>query len=151
MEKNFEVGQNFFFVFFNYRPIQMGSLSVNNSVTNISRLGTFKLLPSTIFPLLRGVKQLQQSLVMIKFYRHFLPGVARVLQPLTDALMGNPKYLDWSPAVAVVFQGAIDTLVAAVSWPWHWTLYCNECFCLQVGRDLQQLFDIHLQPQTFFS
>ena len=25
-------------------PIQMGSLSVNNSVTNISRLGTFKII-----------------------------------------------------------------------------------------------------------
>jgi hypothetical protein len=32
-------------------PIQRGSLSVNNSVTNISRLGTFNLLPeSTLSP-----------------------------------------------------------------------------------------------------
>ncbi len=28
---------------------------------------------------------------MVNFYHHFLPGVARVLRPLTDCLRGGPK------------------------------------------------------------
>ncbi len=37
---------------------------------------------------------------MVNFYRHFLPGIARTLQPLTDALRGAPKTLEWPPASA---------------------------------------------------
>jgi hypothetical protein len=34
---------------------------------------------------------------MVNFYRRFLPGIARTLQPLTDALKGAPKMLEWPP------------------------------------------------------
>ncbi len=37
------------------------------------------------------VKQLQAFLGMINFYRRFLPAIARVLAPLTDALRGGGK------------------------------------------------------------
>jgi hypothetical protein len=51
---------------------------------------------------------------MVIFYRPFLPGIARMLQPLTDALKGDPKTLEWPPATGATFQAAKDALVAAV-------------------------------------
>ena len=39
------------------------------------------------------VRGLQRFLGMINFYRRFLPGIARTLRPLTDALSGNPRTL----------------------------------------------------------
>jgi hypothetical protein len=43
------------------------------------------------FPPPQDVKQLQQFLGMVNFYRRFPPGIARPLQPLTDALKGAPR------------------------------------------------------------
>jgi cleavage and polyadenylation specificity factor subunit 1 len=43
------------------------------------------------FPPPQDVKQLQQFLGMVNFYRRFLPGIARMLQPLTDTLKGAPR------------------------------------------------------------
>jgi len=48
----------------------------------------------------QDVKQLQQFLDIVNFYRRFLPGIARTLQPLTNALRGDPKMLEWPPAAA---------------------------------------------------
>ncbi len=45
----------------------------------------------------KDVKQLQQFLGIVNFYRRFLTGIARTLQPLTDALQGAPKTLEWPP------------------------------------------------------
>ncbi len=49
---------------------------------------------------------------MVNFYRNFLPGIARTLQPLTDALKGALKTLEWPPAAA--FGVAKASLAAAV-------------------------------------
>ncbi len=49
---------------------------------------------------------------MVNFYRRFLPGIARTLQPLTDALRGALKMLEWPPAAA--FGAAKAALAAAV-------------------------------------
>ncbi len=46
------------------------------------------------FPPTQDVKQLQHFLGMVNFYRRFLPGIARTLQLLTDALKGTPKTLE---------------------------------------------------------
>ncbi len=43
------------------------------------------------FPRPSTVKELQGFLGMVNFYRRFLPGVAKVLKPLTDCLRGGPK------------------------------------------------------------
>ena len=67
-----------------------------------------------IFPPPQDVKQLQQFLGMVNFYRRFLPGIARTLQPLTDALKGAPKTLEWPPAAAAAFGAAKAALAAAV-------------------------------------
>jgi len=55
------------------------------------------------FPPPCDLKQLQRYLGMINFYRRFLPGIAGVLQPLTDLLRGSPKKLLWSDTAAAAF------------------------------------------------
>ncbi|MFN9907586.1 MAG: RNase H-like domain-containing protein, partial [bacterium] len=55
------------------------------------------------FPPPCDLKQLQRYLGMINFYRRFLPGIAGVLQPLTDLLRGSPKKLLWSDPAAAAF------------------------------------------------
>ncbi len=66
------------------------------------------------FPPPGNLKQLQQFLGMINFYRRFLPSIARTLKPLTDLLKGNPKQLAWSDSAAAAFTAAKAALVAAV-------------------------------------
>jgi hypothetical protein len=51
---------------------------------------------------------------MINFYHCFLPGVARVLQPLTPALTGNPEVLSWLTDMDDTFATAKAALIAAV-------------------------------------
>ncbi len=45
------------------------------------------------FPPPADIKQLQQFLGLVNFYRRFLPSAAHTLKPLTDLLRGNPKRL----------------------------------------------------------
>ena len=52
---------------------------------------------------------LQRFLGMINFYCSFLPGIARTLRPLTDALAGNLRVLHWSQE----FQDAFDRAKSA--------------------------------------
>jgi hypothetical protein len=65
------------------------------------------------FPPPQDVPQLQKILGLVNFYRRFLPGIACTLQPLTDALRGAPKTLEWPPAAAA-FGAAKAALAAAV-------------------------------------
>ncbi len=58
------------------------------------------------------MKQLQQFSGMVNIYRCFLPGIACKLQPLTDALRGDPNTLTWLPTAA--FQAAKGALAAVV-------------------------------------
>ena len=68
----------------------------------------------TAFPPPQDIKQLQQFLGMLNFFRCCLPNLARTVKPLTDALAGNPKKLDWSDDLQLAFQKAKEALVAAV-------------------------------------
>ena len=65
------------------------------------------------FPPPTDLKGLQRFLGMINFYRQFIPAAARILQPLTDLLRGNPKTLAWPPAAAAAFEAAKTALIAA--------------------------------------
>jgi hypothetical protein len=67
------------------------------------------------FPPPQDVKQVQRFLGMVNFYRRFLPDITCTLQPLTDALRGAPKTLEWPPAAA--FKEAKAALAAAVLRP----------------------------------
>ncbi len=50
---------------------------------------------------------------MLNFYRRFLPGIARVLQPLTDATSGKGKLL-WTSEMQFAFDHAKALLASAV-------------------------------------
>jgi hypothetical protein len=66
------------------------------------------------FPAPNTIKQLQQFLCMVNFYRWFLPRIAATLQPLTDLLRCNPKSLEWTASTADAFTAAKAALVAAM-------------------------------------
>ena len=44
------------------------------------------------------VKGLQEFVGMVNFYHRFIPGAARLMLPLFDALAGKPKTLAWNEA-----------------------------------------------------
>jgi hypothetical protein len=53
---------------------------------------------------------------MINFYRRFLPGIARTLAPLTDALKGGqkgPATVEWTTAMEAAIQVANAALCLA--------------------------------------
>ncbi len=66
------------------------------------------------FPAPTTIKQLQQFLGLVNFYRQFLPRIAATLQPLTDLLCGNPKSLEWTACASDAFTAAKAALVAVV-------------------------------------
>ncbi len=107
------------------------------------------------FPPPQDVKQLQQFLGMVNFYRRFLPGIARMLQPLTDALKGAPKTLEWPPATATAFGVAKATLAAAVPLahpaPNDVLSLAIDASDTHVGGVLQQLSGGSWQPLAFYS
>jgi hypothetical protein len=56
------------------------------------------------YPPPQGPKQLQRYLGMVNFFRRFTPGTAAVLEPLTAALKGGNKTLEWTLALDSAFQ-----------------------------------------------
>ncbi len=99
------------------------------------------------------MKQLQQFLGLVNIYRRFLPGIGRTLQPLTDALRGDPKTLEWPPAAA--FEAAKDTLAAAVPLahpvPNAVLSLATDASDTHVGDVLQQRAGGSWQPLAFYS
>ena len=61
----------------------------------------------------KTVKSLQRFLGMLNFYRRFLPNIAGVLRPLTDALAGAPKHLKWTESMTSSFREAKSRLARA--------------------------------------
>jgi hypothetical protein len=95
------------------------------------------------------VKQLQHFSGMVNIYRRFLPGIASKLQPLTDALRGDPKRLAWPPTAA--FQAPKSALAAAVP-----LVHPAPNAVLSLATDdsdgvLKQLAVGSWQPLAFFS
>jgi cleavage and polyadenylation specificity factor subunit 1 len=107
------------------------------------------------FPPPTDVKQLQRYLGMVNFYRRFLPGVAGILQPLTDLLRGSPKSLDWSAAAAAAFDLSKAALVKAVPLshpaPKANISLVTDASDTHVGAVLQQLEAGSWRPLAFFS
>ena len=63
------------------------------------------------YPLPTSVKDLQGFLGLINFYRRFVPhAAAAILRPLTDALVGAPKTLSWTPSMTTDFHQAQHAL-----------------------------------------
>ena len=68
------------------------------------------------------IKELQQFLGLLNFYKGFLPSAAKVLAPLTEALKGSPTdptRIQWSSAILTAFNMAKNSLstVAELSHP----------------------------------
>jgi hypothetical protein len=106
------------------------------------------------FPVPTTIKQLQQFLGMINFYRRFLPKIAATLPPLTDLLRGNPKSLDWSAPAAEAFEAAKSALVRAVPLtqpaPGATLSLAVDASDSHVGGVLQQLENRAWRPLAFF-
>jgi hypothetical protein len=68
------------------------------------------------FPLPTNVKELQAFLGLLNFYRRFLPGIPKILLPLTDAMRGGGKVTDriaCSPQLAAAFSCSKRALAQA--------------------------------------
>ncbi len=106
------------------------------------------------------IKELQAFLGMVNFYRRFLPSIARMLRPLTDALHGGRKganKLEWSAAMDAAFAGAKQSLLTATHLA-HPTVGAElsvvvDASATHVGGCLQQRLPGRKvwQPLGFFS
>ena len=103
----------------------------------------------------QDVRSLQRFLGMINFYRRFLPGIAKILRPLTDALAGNPKSLNWSEAHQESFEKAKSALSSAVPLahpsPSAEISLVTDASATHVGAVLQQREKSSWRPLAFFS
>jgi hypothetical protein len=68
---------------------------------------------SLSFPPPTTLPALQRFLGMLNFYRRFLPAIAHVLRPLTDACSSQHPF-HWTPAMDSAFQTAKCLLASAV-------------------------------------
>ena len=59
------------------------------------------------------VKALQRFLGLVNFYCRFLPGIAAVMRPLTDALSGAPRQLKWTAEMTEAFRETKQRLARA--------------------------------------
>ena len=100
-------------------------------------------------------KELQSFLGMVNFCRRFPPAEARTLQPLTEALKGNPKVLVWSTDMQVSFTAIKDALVEAVPLahplPHAELSFATDASDTHIGGVLQQREVKGWQPLAFFS
>ncbi|MEG2138194.1 MAG: reverse transcriptase domain-containing protein, partial [Oscillospiraceae bacterium] len=107
------------------------------------------------FPAPSTVKDLQRFLGMLNFYRRFVPKAAAILQPLTDALVGNPKTLTWGPLLAASFAAAKTALVDAAPLahpaPGAALSLASDASDSHVGGVLQQWVNSAWIPLSFFS
>jgi cleavage and polyadenylation specificity factor subunit 1 len=116
-------------------------------------------LPSHVQPILSfppptDAKSLQRFLGMINFYRRFLPGIARILKPLTDATSTKGR-LSWTPEMTLSFQTAKSSLSSAI--PLHFPnpsapiSLATDASNTHIGAVLQQKVNGSWQPLSFFS
>ena len=107
------------------------------------------------FPAPTDIKALQRFLGMVNFYRRFVPRAAHVLKPLTDALVGSPKHLEWTTELQAAFETAKAATAAAVKLvhpaPDATVSLAVDASGTHIGGVLQQLVSSHWQPLSFFS
>jgi transposase InsO family protein len=108
------------------------------------------------FPQPVDLKQLQRFLGLLNYYRRFVPGMAKILVPLTNATAGKPKgKLVWTQEMLDSFQAAKAALAAAV--PLHFPdpaanlSLAVDASGSHVGAVLQQQSGVFWQPLSFFS
>lgn len=107
------------------------------------------------FPKPTTVKGLQEFNGMVNFYHRFVPGAARIMQPLYAALTRKPQVLLWTPDMDAAFETAKEALAGAtmLSYP-HAdapTALTTDASATAVGAVLEQCVDGVWQPLAFFS
>jgi transposase InsO family protein len=107
------------------------------------------------FPAPTDVKALQRFLGLVNFYRRFVPRAAHILKPLTDALAGSPKHLEWTAELQAAFSAAKAATAAAVKLvhpaPDATISLAVDASGTHIGGVLQQLMGGNWQPLSFFS
>ena len=103
----------------------------------------------------RSVKSLQCYLGLINFYRRFLPNIAEILRPLTDALAGAPRQLIWNEEMTAAFDASKERLAKATLL-FHPAANTElrvhtDASSRAIAGAVHQVIDGHLQPLGFFS
>jgi hypothetical protein len=92
---------------------------------------------------------------MVNFYHRFTPGIAAVLEPLTTALKGGKKTLQWSPHLDAAFNKSKQVLASAVPLahpaPDAANSVATDASDTHIGSVLQQQVRRSWQPLGFFS
>jgi transposase InsO family protein len=135
--------------FLGHRIDSTGSRPLGDKVAAISK-----------HPLPNTVRELQQFLGMINFYRKFMPAAAKLLCPLTDVLKGGPSGstpLQWNQHMKEAFSAAKAALAAATALshpiPSATLALVCDASSTHVGAALQQQrpFSNTWEPLGFFS
>jgi hypothetical protein len=101
-------------------------------------------------------KQLQRFLGLVNFYRHFIPGAAGILKPLSDTLRGVTRTaLHWTPAMEAAFEAAKTALCNATQLdhpdPDAEVNLIVDASDTHIGAVLQQRTAAGWKPLSFFS
>ncbi len=102
------------------------------------------------------IKALQSFLGLVNFYRRFIPGAARILLPLTNALRGGKRAkLLWTADMDTAFQQAKAAVCQATRLchpdPQASVSLAVDASESHVGAVLQQAEGTHWRPLAFFS
>ena len=102
-----------------------------------------------------SIKGLQRYLGMVNFYRRFVPHIANLLRPLTDALANNPKTLTWTPQMANAFVDSKKALSKATTLAHHDPRaplrLSTDASSREIAGVVEQIVDGVRQPLAFFS
>lgn len=108
------------------------------------------------FPQPTNKSELRAFLGLVNFHHRALPGIARTLDPLHNALKG-PKNnnLDWTAACDKAFKGA-KTALADAALLWHPrgtapTSLTTDASDVAVGASLEQFIEGQWRPLAYFS
>ena len=103
----------------------------------------------------QSVKALQRFLGMVNFFRRFLPGIAAMMRPLTDALAGQPKQLLWQDNMEVAFWQTKERLAEATllfhQLPDAELRVNTDASTRAIAGAIHQVVGGRLQPLGFFS
>ena len=138
---------------------QFGVATVNFLGHEISAAGVRPLLAKVEaardFPTPQTVASLQQFNGMINYYHRFLPGIARTMAPLYDALTGKPKQLSWTSQHQQAFDTTKKALVSATTLvfprPRAHLYLITDASQVAVGAVVEQDVNGLRQPLGFFS
>jgi cleavage and polyadenylation specificity factor subunit 1 len=102
------------------------------------------------------MRSLQSFLGLVNFYRRFVPGAAKILRLLTDALRGSGKIkLVWIPSIEAAFNQAKQAVCDATRLshpdPAASLSLAVDASDTHVGGVLQQWTSNGWQPLSFFS